>query len=146
MGLLVAMDKHIKSEIPVSIVSLDINPNSLELQKYVINRLKNISERKIELTQFTERIIGRVTFDKYASNAFPDKAIDFLLFSKVGCELHAKGLFSDSEVYYDLLTSFKTTTSEVGVVAMMTNNIFCYEGILTYIFERRNYTWIIWPY
>ena len=119
MGLLVAMDKHIKSEIPVSIISLDINPNSLELQKYVINRLKNISERKIELTQFTERITGRVTFDKYASNAFPDKAIDFLLFSKVGCELHAKGLFSDSNVYYDLLNSFKTKISEVGVVAMI---------------------------
>lgn len=119
MGLLVAMNKRVNSDIPVSIISLDINSYSLELQKSVINRFKNISERKIELIQFTDRIKGRETFEKYASNAFPDKTIDFLMFSKVGCELHAKNLFPNSNVYYDLLETFKTKISETGLVAMI---------------------------
>lgn len=119
MGLLIAMNKYVKSEIPVSIIALDVNTHSLGLQKSIINRFKNISDRKVELTQFTERIIGKETFEKYASNAFPDRSIDFLLFSKVGCELHAKGLFANSNVYYELLTAFKDKISENGIAAMV---------------------------
>ena len=119
MGLLVALDKHIPSEIPISVVSLDINTNSLELQKSVINRFKCLSPRKVELTQFADRITGKETFDKYATNAFPDRSIDFLLFSKVGCELHAKGLFSESNVYYELLSAFKNKISDLGIAAII---------------------------
>ena len=119
MGLLVALDKHIPSEIPISVISLDINTNSLELQKSVINRFKSLSSRRVELTQFADRITGKETFEKYATNAFPDKSIDFLLFSKVGCELHAKGLFPESNVYYELLSAFNNKISDSGITSII---------------------------
>lgn len=119
MGLLIALDKHIKPEINVSIVSLDINTHSLALQRNVIYRFKNLSSRTIELTQLTDRISGKETFEKYSANAFPSGSIDFLLFSKVGCELHAKELFRGTNVYYELLDSFKTKISPNGLVVMI---------------------------
>ena len=119
MGLLIALDKRVKPEIKVSIVSLDINSHSLALQKSVINRFKNLSSRKIDLVQLTDRISGKETFEKYAANAFPDGSIDFLLFSKVGCELHAKGLFRGTNVYYELIDSFKAKISSSGVAVMV---------------------------
>ena len=119
MGLLIALDKRIKPKISVSIVSLDINTHSLALQKSVINRYKSLSSRTIELIQFTDRISGKETFAKYSANAFPNASIDFLLFSKVGCELHAKELFKGTNVYYELLDSFKTKVSSNGVVVMI---------------------------
>ena len=67
----------------------------------------------------SERITGKETFEKYAANAFPDNIIDFLLFSKVGCELHAKNLFADSNVYYELLSAYKNKLSQSGLAAII---------------------------
>ena len=119
MGLLVAIDKHLSPSIPVSVISLDINTHSLAIQRTIISRFRSISPRTIQLSQVIKEITGKDTFHEYAESAFEGKEIDFLLFSKVGYELHSKGLFGDTNVYYEMLSAFMNKTSPYGVAAII---------------------------
>lgn len=119
IGLLTAVDKFIRPEISVTVIALDVNAFSLDLQKQVVERYKTFSGRKITLQQFEDRIEGRETLLKYADNAFPDKSIDYLLFSKVGCELHGRGVFEGENVYKIILDTFMSKISEVGILSLL---------------------------
>lgn len=119
IGLLTAIDKFIHPEIPVTVIALDVNVHSLAIQRQVVERYKSFSGRRITLQQFEERIVGEETLRKYADFAFPDKSIDYLLFSKVGCELHGRGVFAGNNVYRVMLDVFMGKVSEVGLISLL---------------------------
>lgn len=119
IGLLTAIDKYLTPNIAVSVIALDANSNSLSLLDKVIDRYRSFTQRKIEFNMFNERIEGEETLHKYAEGAFPDKSIDFLLFSKVGCELHGKGIFRGKNVYKVMLEYFMPKISETGVFSLL---------------------------
>lgn len=116
IGLLASIDKYIPQNIPVSILSLDVNTYALSVQMHIIERYERITDRRIRISQFKERIQGPDTLKKYADNS---GMVDFLLFSKIGCELHAKNILKDSNIYTELLTAFKGKISPVGMTALI---------------------------
>ena len=116
IGLLAAIDKYIPQNIPISILSLDVNTYALSVQMHIIERYERITNRRIRVSQFKERIQGADTLKKYADNT---GLVDFLLFSKVGCELHAKNVFQDSNIYTELLSAFKNNISPVGMTTII---------------------------
>lgn len=119
VGLLTALDKFVRPEVSVTVIALDVNKHSLALQLQVVEKYKTFSERKISLQQFPERIVGVETLQKYAAGAFPDGSIDFLLFSKIGCELHGKGVFDKDNVYKVFLDTFATKISKDGILSLL---------------------------
>ena len=119
IGLLTAIDKFISSGVGVSVIALDVNSHSLQLLSRVIERYKSVSARNIDFQVFHGRIEGETTLKKYADLAFPDGSIDFLLFSKVGCELHGKNVFQGRNVYKVMLDYFMPKISDNGVFSLL---------------------------
>ena len=116
VGLLTALDKFFPSNINVSITALDANNHSLSLQKAVIERYQSLVDRKSSVVQFNERIDDELSLSDFASNAIPDRSIDFLLIAKIGCELHGKKTFGESNVYEVLLEHLMPKVSNDGVL------------------------------
>lgn len=119
VGLLTAIDKFLPSNIGITVVALDVNQNSLNLQKEVIDRYCSISARKISLTQFCDRIENEGTLQKYSENALPDGSLDVILFAKAGCELYGKSVFGNENVYEVCLRQFASKLSESGVFSAL---------------------------
>ena len=125
VGLLTVIDKFLPSSIGITVIALDANQNSLDLQKAVIDRYSSISSRDISLSQFCDRIVDEGTLQKYSQNALPDGSLDFVLFAKVGCELHGKKVFGDENVYEVCLRQFASKLSDSGIFSILdvTTNI-----------------------
>ncbi len=119
VGLLTAIDKFLPSNIGITVIALDANQNSLNLQKEVIDRYCSISAREISLTQFCDRIENEGTLQKYSDNALPDGSLDIILFAKVGCELHGKSIFGNENVYEVCMRQFASKLSENGVFSAL---------------------------
>lgn len=119
VGLLTAIDKFLPTSIGITLIALDANRNSLNLQKEVIDRYCSISTREISLSQFCDRIEDEGTLQKYSDNALPDGSLDFILLAKVGCELHGKSIFDGENVYEVCLRQFASKLSESGVFCML---------------------------
>ena len=119
VGLLTAIDKFLPTSIGITLIALDANRNSLNLQKEVIDRYSSISTREISLSQFCDRIENERTLQKYSDNALPDGSLDFILLAKVGCELHGKRVFGGENVYDVCLRQFASKLSESGVFSML---------------------------
>ena len=119
VGLLTAIDKYLPSSIGITVIALDANQHSLDLQKAVIDRYTTISSREISLTQFCDRIENESTFQKYSDNAIPDGSLDVILFAKVGCELHGKHVLGQNNVYEVCLRQFAGKLSESGVFVLL---------------------------
>jgi len=119
VGLLTAIDKFLPTSIGITLIALDANRNSLNLQKEVIERYSSISTREISLSQFCDRIENEGTLQKYSENALPDGSLDFILLAKVGCELHGKSVFDGENVYEVCLRQFASKLSESGVFCML---------------------------
>lgn len=119
VGLLTAIDKFLPTSIGITLIALDANRNSLNLQKEVIDRYCSISTREISLSQFCDRIEDEGTLQKYSDNALPNGSLDFILLAKVGCELHGKSVFDGENVYEVCLRQFASKLSESGVFCML---------------------------
>ena len=119
VGLLTAIDKFLPTSIGITLIALDANRNSLNIQKEVIDRYCSISTREISLSQFCDRIEDEGTLQKYSDNALPDGSLDFILLAKVGCELHGKSVFDGKNVYEVCLRQFASKLSESGVFCML---------------------------
>ena len=119
VGLLTAIDKFLPTSIGITLIALDANRNSLNLQKKVIDRYCSISTREISLSQFCDRIEDEETLQKYSDNALPDGSLDFILLAKAGCELHGKSVFDGENVYEVCLRQFASKLSESGVFCML---------------------------
>lgn len=119
VGLLTAIDKFLPSSIGITVIALDANQNSLNLQKAVIDRYCSITTREISLTQFCDRIENEGTLQKYSECALPDGSLDVILFAKVGCELHGKSVFGNENVYEVCLRQFASKLSGSGVFSAL---------------------------
>lgn len=119
IGLLTAINKYMSSEVSIKVISLDVNKYSLNLQKLVVEKYKSYTDGSIDYQQFEGRISSKETLRKYAELVSPDGVIDFLLFSKIGCELHGKRVFPGLNVYKVLLDTFTKKISDVGIVSLL---------------------------
>lgn len=119
IGLLTAIDKFLPAQIDVTIVSLDANQHSLNLQNEVVDRYKSLVGRKITMKQYCERIGGKKDLQDFAHNNIPDESIDFILFAKMGCEIHGKRLFAPDNVYDVFLSCFAQKLTETGVILLL---------------------------
>lgn len=119
VGLLTAIDKFLPFNIDISITAFDANKNSLDLQKEVIDRYKALGGRNIELVQFNERIADEITLKEFASKAIPDNSIDFILFAKIGCELHGKKVFGSDNVFEVCLRHLMPKISLTGLMLVL---------------------------
>ena len=119
IGLLTAIDKFLPPSIGITLIAMDANQNSLDLQKEVLDRYSSISTREISLSQFCDRIENEGTLQKYSDNALPDGSLDFILLAKVGCELHGKRVFGEENVYEVFLRQFASKLSDSGVFCML---------------------------
>jgi len=119
IGLLTAIDKYLNTSVGLTVVALDSNRHSLALLRQVMERYRSITSRDIDFKVFEERIEGEGTLAKYAEGAFPDGSIDFLLFSKVGYELHGNRSFGGKNVYRVMLEHFMQKISDTGVFSIV---------------------------
>lgn len=119
IGLLTAIDKFLPASIDVNIIALDANQHSLALQKEVMKRYKSLVSRKIDLVQYCERIGSRKDLMDFAENFVQDGSMDFVLFAKMGCEIHGKGLFAPDNVYEVFLSCFAQKLTSTGVMLLL---------------------------
>lgn len=119
IGLLTAIDKYLTQETPITVVALDANQPALTILEDIIRRYERLGIRRIAFTSFNIKITSEQELGAIAEKAFPDKSVDFLLCSKMGCELHGKKEFQDNNVYFTILEAFKEKISDNGLISLL---------------------------
>lgn len=119
MGLLAAIDKYVLPEVPVDIIALDANKNSLNVFDGILKKYLIRSTRPVELKPFCEPILGPDTLEKYATLALPDKSIDFFICAKIGGELLLKNVFGEDNPYEVVLKKFMPKIADTGVLMLL---------------------------
>ena len=117
MGLLTVIEKFSQEEKAINIIALDGNHDSLKILKKIIDRFAEFYKAKISLKiiEYTFEDISNFNLDIIGVK----QKFDFILNSKMICEIIAMGNISSANSYFDYVKKFLPLLSDKGVFYLL---------------------------
>lgn len=117
MGLLTVIGKYSTFNRPINIVAIDGNSEALSVLSQIIEKYKQHFKKELSLKIITHTFDDISTFD--SSFIGVSRSFDFILCSKMICELIASGRGCNDDAYYDYVMKFLPLLNERGIFYLL---------------------------
>lgn len=117
MGLLTIIGKYSNLNRPINIVAVDGNSEALSILSQIIEKYKQYFRKELSLKIITHTFVDINSFDSSAIGNF--RTLDFILCSKMICELIASGRGRNDDAYYDYVMKFLPLLNERGIFYLL---------------------------
>lgn len=117
MGLLTVIGKYSSSNRKLNIIAVDGNSEALCILAQIVEKYKLLYKKDLSLTTIPHTFVDIKSFDTSAIGIA--KSFDFILCSKMICELIASGCGCNDDAYYDYVTNFLPLLNERGIFYLL---------------------------
>ena len=117
MGLLTVIGKYSTLNRPINIIAVDGNSEALSILARIIEKYKQYFKKELSLKIITHTFVDISSFD--LSSIGVSSSLDFVLCSKMICELIAYGCGRNDDAYYDYVMKFLPLLNERGIFYLL---------------------------
>lgn len=117
MGLLTVIGKYSTLNRPINIIAVDGNSEALSILSQILEKYKQYFKKELFLKIITHTFVDICSFD--LSSVGVSGSFDFVLCSKMICELIASGRGRNDDAYYDYVIKFLPLLNERGIFYLL---------------------------
>lgn len=117
MGLLTVIGKYSTLNRPINIIAVAGNSEALSVLSQILEKYKQYFKKELYLKIITHTFVDISSFDSSSIGA--SKSFDFVLCSKMICELIASGRGRNDDAYYDYVMKFLPLLNERGIFYLL---------------------------
>lgn len=117
MGLLTVIGKYSTLNRPINIIAVDGNSEALSILSQILEKYKQYFKKELYLKIIPHTFVDMSSFDSSSIGA--SKSFDFVLCSKMICELIASGRGRNDDAYYDYVMKFLPLLNERGIFYLL---------------------------